>query len=169
MGYGAILGQQTDLTPYENSIQLNSNNLTLPNGTNITSQISSILGIPSGGFSDFGKMQIVSYVGTGTYGASNPCSVTADFPIKLAQLIGTKVNTTLKAIVTTNANCSYCIPELMQTSYVSESGFIQDTSYSNTCYAKTSSDHKTISWYSGRNTSAQFNTSGTTYYFLLVG
>ena len=47
MAYGAILGQQTDLTPYENSIQLNSNNLTLPNGTNVTSQISSILGIPA--------------------------------------------------------------------------------------------------------------------------
>lgn len=34
------------------------------------------------------RTEVVSYVGTGTYGSDNPCSVTAKFPIKVAFMVG---------------------------------------------------------------------------------
>ena len=41
--------------------------------------------------SGFAKIQTGSYVGTGTYGASNPCSLTFDFEPKLILIIDDRV------------------------------------------------------------------------------
>ena len=114
--------------------------------------------------------KIVSYVGTGTYGASNPCSITADFPIKFAKFLGWVQN-----------NLGYFIPiESMQGSIGEQFTILPDTlssnfkSYQGFCsYDNFDSYSKyvpnTIYWYHLMGANQQFNLSGNTYYVLCVG
>lgn len=136
--------------------------LTLPDGTNVASEVSEALGLPN----TFTQMQIVSYVGTGTYGESNPCSITANFPIKIAIFLGQiSSNTWLEpsgSQVEKNV-----ISFLLDDNYKSGLGFRDG---GGTKYSKISDDKKTIYWYNDNNgASYQLNYSGETYYFLLIG
>ena len=121
-------------------------------------------------------MQVVSYVGTGTYGSSNPNSVTANFPIKLLAVLA-------KTIKNSNGNFStridsnnqykedpFMVGAILTTNYTLGSGCGYKEDIYNTAYGKKSEDGKTFSWYTtGSNSARQFNESGYTYIVLLIG
>lgn len=108
------------------------------------------------------RIQTGSYVGTNTYGASNPCSLTFSFAPKVVVLVRYLPTTGIFMELTTkptmNADC-------LTTSFQDGTGFLNASARG---YGKKSEDGKTISWY---NTSAayQYNASGNTYYWVAIG
>lgn len=109
-----------------------------------------------GKLGDKTRMQVISYVGTGTYGASNPCSITADFPIKVAISLYHYISGSI-----------FMISDELGVDYTPDKGF--DNNNANYSFGKKSYDGKTLTWYSTRGQDAQFNNSGYTYYFLAIG
>lgn len=118
-----------------------------------------------GKLGDKARVQVVSYVGTGTYGESNPCSLTFDFPPKVVMFLvlrltsGTYVNQTdsngvLTKIPVATLNDSEWTKCFGNRQYVS---------------AKKSNDSKVIYWFSTYSADTQWNYAGTTYYFLGIG
>lgn len=164
MAYGAILGQKPDLSAYENSVQLTTTGsstytLTLPDGTDVVSGVSEALGLPN----TFTQMQIVSYVGTGTYGESNPCSITADFPIEIIIYLGRDSGTNIQdGFVSTGP---VMLNSRLTFDYKSNVGF---NGTSNT-RGKKSLDSHTFYWFSTTSSTNQLSSSGYTYYFLCLG
>lgn len=107
------------------------------------------------------KGTIVSYIGTGGYGASTPCSITASFPIKAAIWLLLKRNIYEYTRL-------FVVSDSLTTSYTEGYGFYGSSAgLGNGIYAKISSDKKTISWYSVND--GYTNDKGETYYFLVVG
>ena len=109
-----------------------------------------------GKLGDKTRVQVVSYVGTGTYGADNPCSITADFPIKVAISLYHYISGSI-----------FMISDELGVDYTPDKGF--DNNNANYSFGKKSHDGKTLTWYSTRGQDAQFNNSGYTYYFLAIG
>lgn len=90
-----------------------------------------------------------SYVGTGTYGQSNPTTLTFPFEPKMVFIIGGSESS---------------MP--MINPYTSYYGY-NGTNY---LYGQTSWDEMSVSWYTqGTSAQAQFNNSGTTYYYAAIG
>lgn len=114
-----------------------------------------------GKLGDKARVQVVSYVGTGTYGGDNPISLTFDFAPKYVRQIGYK---SASAVISEGVqNFNYGIPiGLLSESFADYVGF-GDRSYS---YGKKSHDGKTITWYNTRNADSAMNRSGTTYYVI---
>ena len=131
------------------------------NQGNIASLTTTVNGKPN--------VQIISYVGTGTYGQSNPCSITANFPIKVAVYLGfVPVGSGSLSVLALTGNQIDRIPaEVLTTSYVEGIGF--GTNGSGYLSGKISSDQKTISWYHSSVPSYQLNDTGATFYFALFG
>lgn len=113
-----------------------------------------------GKLGDKTRVQVVSYVGTGTYGANNPCSITADFKIKVAIY--------LKSEDWYQSSSKWVeIADDLKTQYQRQHGFVYGQ-VSN-AWGKRSSDSKTITWYNTYSNSAQLNASGVKYTFLIIG
>ena len=113
-----------------------------------------------GKLGDKARVQVVSYVGTGTYGESNPCSITADFKIKVAIY--------LKSEDWYQSSSKWVeIADDLKTQYQQQHGFVYGK-VSN-AWGKRSSDSKTITWYNTYSNSAQLNASGVKYTFLIIG
>lgn len=111
-----------------------------------------------GKLGDKARVQVVSYVGTGTYGDGNQCSITANFKIKSAIMMYHYMP---------SAGSIFMIPDELSTGYTSDIGFSEvNANYS---WAKKSADGKTLFWYGTRSASGQFNESGRTYYVLCIG
>lgn len=116
------------------------------------------------------KIATGSYVGTGTFGASNPCSLTFDFVPQLVWIYlvqgvgGFSFDTTNqdKAVVVQN------IPAL-DTGYHNYCGFCNSYSYRQESYGRKSPDGKSIYWYNTKYASAQLNDSTYRYYYLAIG
>lgn len=117
------------------------------------------------------KVQIAtgSYTGTGTYGSSNPNSLTFDFAPKLLIFIDDSGH-----VMGNQSNSTYYDellignPQTLGTDYV-RSGFpsaYDDGTYS---YSKRSADGKTLYWYINSKASYQYNTSGTVYRYVAIG
>lgn len=115
-----------------------------------------------GKLGDKARVQVVSYVGTGTYGKDNPCSLTFDFAPKVVMFLvlrltsGTYVNQTdsngvLTKIPVATLNDSEWTKCFGNRQYVS---------------AKKSNDSKVIYWFSTNSADTQWNYAGNTYYFL---
>lgn len=115
-----------------------------------------------GRLGDKSSIQILSYVGTGVYGVDNPCSISADAPIKLLLYLGSVYSS---GGFSTVIYRDRMLADVLTTIYVRDMCF--KYSSDSVCYGKKSADGKTFFWYSG-SASAQFNGSGTTYYFLVV-
>lgn len=129
-----------------------------------------------GKLGDKARVQVLSYVGTGTYGSSNPNSVTASFPIKLLAVL-------TKALKNSNGNFTsridfnnqyredpFMVGAALTTEYTLGSGCGYKVDSYDTSYGKKSNDGKTFSWYTtGSNAARQFNESGYTYTVLLIG
>ena len=110
------------------------------------------------------KIQIGSYVGTGTYGVNNPCSLTFDFVPKYLWVSSSGTAGIWNYAVNNNIGLHY------MSGITSCSAFI--TGQSNSVYISVSG--KTISWYLARDINenkakCQFNGSGTTYFYVAFG
>lgn len=115
-----------------------------------------------GKLGDKARVQVVSYVGTGTYGANNPCSITADFKIKVARFVAAYKHGGSNGVSTTNAVMT---GDSLTTSYQEHMGTGNSSGY----YAKKSSDGKTFSWYQTGSSTNQLNYSGAKYWVLIIG
>lgn len=113
------------------------------------------------------KIDVGSYVGTGTYGSSNPNSLTFGFEPKI--LIVSK----RKTLYIYNDTIEPILVEFLTTEY--ESQPVGAYNASGVVYMKKSSDGKTVSWYATSKEYAssvealQNNVSGTTYYYIAIG
>ena len=112
------------------------------------------------------KIQTGSYVGTGTYGASNPCSLTFDFVPEIV------------IITKNNAPYGYVQSEPSAVSLLNgQTSFVASANGSSSL-TNTVSWGTTVSWYisgyvSGDSMSVapnlQLNTSNQTYYYIAIG
>lgn len=121
------------------------------------------------------KIETVSYVGTGTFGSGNPCSVEFSFEPKIVLFeTSSTIDPIYKFIL---------FPSKVPTSYTKDATFGKSVSvtgpntYTITAYGKKSTDGKIISWYTTCNNSSynsqavtyQLNSSGDTYRFTAIG
>ena len=115
------------------------------------------------------RMQIVSYIGTGTSGEATPCSITADFKFKTAEYLGSLRGGSLSPAVTYIDARDKVLSEAITTEFTAYSGFCLDDSQNS--FGKKSEDGKTITWYSRYNNrqSNQLNEAGVKYYFRFFG
>lgn len=115
-----------------------------------------------------GKIGFAEYVGTGTYGADNPCSVTFDFAPKVVLWLGELLSNEIFYSSSNDVdNIWAAITALYTTDYTLRLGF-NDGGSSSKLYGKKSDDGKTIYWYSEITGSYQLNARGYTYYFLAL-
>ena len=127
-----------------NKVQLVTGYAAIPAGTTIEYL---------GKLGDKARVQVLSYVGTGTYGSSNPNSLTFDFAPKffaIAENVG-------------NYDChTFAIRGMDYLNYNNRDG--------NNTYNYLTWEGKKVSWYAYNNDAfSQFNTSGRTYYVLAIG
>lgn len=124
------------------------------------------------------KIEVGSYVGTGTYGSSNPNSLTFGFKPKLLWILGTYTNRK-------NGTSGYLNPIMFSGTYkcisiiskvsvgaFSEDGIISDGApedYPADAHAMLSTDGKTYSWYNDGNAGKQFNSSNIEYHYIAIG
>ena len=128
------------------------------------------------------NFEIVSYVGDGTYGSNNPCSLTFNRPPKIIIYLGNYLSYTAETSTNSGTHSAgakgqdysekiiFC--EYLATEYRYTMGFKEadeSTSFVNT-NAKKSADGKTIYWYvsGGDNSSLQLNDKNKTYYFVAI-
>ena len=117
--------------------------------TKITDVLGNLISIPSGQIKDGVKIATGSYTGTGTYGPSNPNSLTFAFEPKL-MLVNENSQYGLIAI----KDCAAALAAV------------------NTMQQRVTWENKTVSWYcTGTNQSAftQYNAAGTTYNYIAIG
>ena len=134
--------------------------------------------VPSSQLSDQVHIVTGSYVGTGTFGADHPCSLTFNFLPKLIMI--TRYHTGTSSI-------DYIFPGDSEGNYwLMDANTLTDSGASLSGYVGTgfgrvfgygggasvgykSSDQRTIYWYSGNDAASQFNSDGTTYYYAAIG
>lgn len=114
-----------------------------------------------GKLGDKARMQVVSYVGTGTYGESNPTNITADFKMKF--LLIYDFGNSDSAPGTKSAPRAYAV-EKLKTEYTNYWGYV----FQGGSYAKRSADGKTVSFY-GWSADSQGNNSGYRYFAIAIG
>ena len=127
-----------------------------------------------GKLGDKARVQVVSYVGTGTNGPDNPCSITANFKIKVAVMLGSnQAGSDIVDYFSYNYRRVVVLANLLSTEYKDSFGFGYWSSNSSDYYrySKTSADGKTLSWYWDQKGTPerQYNVSGRTYYVLIIG
>ena len=96
------------------------------------------------------NIEIKTYIGNGTYGASHPCSITFSFAPKQVALIGHTYNSNYASSSSNARNNVIINTRELTTSYVDGKGFYTTTPHTGATlknYAKKSSDGKTIYWY----------------------
>lgn len=112
-----------------------------------------------GKLGDKARVQVVSYVGTGTYGSSNPNSLTFDFAPKMV---------IVSTITKDSAPWALFLSALFSTKYQSRAyNVVGVTTTQKNCYAKLIK--KTMSWYTTDGFTPQLNTSGHKYTAIAIG
>jgi outer membrane murein-binding lipoprotein Lpp len=155
----------TNLTSDVNAAKTNISNLS----TSVSTLQTKVNGIPTSA-----NTEIVTYVGNGKSGSSNPCSVTFSKIVpKAIVCIGWKQsNSAFQSNMQSGGyryNVSFILCDELTTSFVMGPGFLFcDNTNQPSRYAKKSSDGKTISWYidGDSQSQAQINQSGYKYYIL---
>ena len=109
------------------------------------------------------RVETGSYTGTGTYGSSNPNSLTFDFPPKIMGVTG---NGSFQLGVSAADN-RLSLVEAYTESFQFKSGF--GTNVMNYGYGRKTNGGRTIEWYSTNSASNQLNESGSTYYYFAIG
>ena len=135
------------------------------------------LGIPFDNAVTAPKIETGSYVGTGTFGASKPNTLTFGFAPKFVIFIdngfynGSK--TLYESLFQRARNLINC--ELLPDSYGDSAYFLGPSGYSGRQYtdwkeaAWKTNGGKTINWLSTNSAAYQFNESNHTYYYLAIG
>ncbi len=121
-----------------------------------------------GKLGDKARVQVISYVGTGTYGESNPITITAPFRIKAMIMLYSGAY---------NVNGSYLMVAAkdLSTVYKNYAPFYRNGAYSSqaygiSSYGKISEDGCSYSWYNTKSADDyMFNNKGTTYNILVIG
>ena len=130
------------------------------------------------GLTNKADVQIVSYVGTGTHGKNNPCSLTFNFAPKVILYLGEESGTGYQKSNYEDVSVMFCenLPTEFDESLLDYIGFSGETSENTPRrMAKKSLDGKTVWWYAdfieGNSWAAvnQLNVIGTTYYFMAIG
>ena len=122
--------------------------------TKITDVLGNLISIPADQIKDGVKIATGSYTGTGTYGPSNPNSLTFEFVPKLV-------------IVSTDSSLHpYNSPGSWAWSFIYSYGAI--TTYVTSSMVYFALEDKTLKWYS-ESVNAQLNGSGTVYFFVAIG
>jgi hypothetical protein len=112
------------------------------------------------------KTEFGSYVGTGTYGANNPCSLTFQWTPKIIVLYG--------EITYQNGDTQYSHFwdnidfGILPTSYTGRQGF-GITSTSGTAIGFAKKTNNTIFWYNTQSALHQKNESSCTYHYMAIG
>ena len=190
-GLSQITPSSNDLFPFRDISGNTGGSVTLANlvtalgnsgaitSSNLASQASAL---------GFTKIQTGSYVGTGTYGADNPCSLTFDFaPKTFMMLYYTRIyNSSLQMLPLfpeRGYNGPYYFNCVVNLDMVGSEYYTGDYVYSLGCNRgygnmKKSADGKTLTWYKLAYSSsssdsdaaqAQFNYSNYTYYWIALG
>lgn len=110
-----------------------------------------------GRLGDKARVQVVSYIGTGTYESSNPCSLTFDFAPKIVFILGW---------INTNSNfCQGMLSPLLDHGFCMTSGY---SGYGDSAYLTVKSSGNKITW-TGKDPYYQLNESGAKYYAVAIG
>ena len=124
------------------------------------------------------RIVVGTYIGTGTYGASNPCSLTFDFTPEYIAILAASRNTTGGNTVGAEDLNSIVFPTV-PTSYTSGYGILARSGSSvslSDCYGKRSGN--TFSWYCIKSNGSisdwviaqsQANEAGITYVYVAMG
>lgn len=111
------------------------------------------------------KIEMGSYVGTGTYGSSNPNTLTLPFVPKTIEFIGSEGGTY------NNYQGTDPYPVIVSADYLTDEYqyvVIYDSGQANDFqYMKL--DGTTLSWYYGKSATGQLNQSGIKYYYKITG
>lgn len=114
------------------------------------------------------QIQTGSYVGTGTYGKSNPNSLTFDFAPDVVLLTMLKVSgsyTSYNSIF--GIGGVVCIDtSTLSENYIQYQGFFYSKSDNSYSYGKKSSDGKTLYWYNTRGAVNQINSTEYQVYYI---
>lgn len=110
--------------------------------------------------------QIVSYVGNGKFGADNPCSITADFPIEAIYYIGGFDTTTKSLAQNTQPVTNYMLADALTNSYVDGTGICLGAGDS--CQGKRNENAQAFSWYHVNSAEKQANLANRYYSFLVI-
>lgn len=120
------------------------------------------------------KIEAGSYTGTGTYGESNPNSLTFGFAPKLVMVFtaGGALCGTPDSGTNVIQGAAVCYMPAMSETFAANSPWrvrtiANSTTYYN--YGKRSSDGKTLYWYHTRNAAYQMNDSGAVFYYVAMG
>lgn len=126
-----------------------------------------------GKLGDKARVQVVSYVGTGTYGADNPCSLTFDFAPKVVMFIDyvyTDGTSRGNHYINNYSNIYYEMSRLstekLTGAYAQNNGL---GSYGPQLYGKKTNGGKTITWYAQSGSDYQANSAGYIYTYLGIG
>lgn len=121
--------------------------------TKITDVLGNLITIPAGQIKDGVKLETGSYTGTGTYGASNPNSLTFAFEPKFLSIGLAK-----------EFSDGYVIPNV-NFLLMSNGGFACKSN--GAIYGKV--DGKTVYWYSGSSVDNQLNTNNYEFTYIAIG
>ena len=130
----------------------------------VNSEVSTLTNLINSG----AKIQTGSYVGTGTFGASNPCTLTFDFVPKVICLLcySPSYDAIFYAFGTYDQLKVTTVPTSpTSTDYVQGQGFW--VGRSSEVYAKTTGN--TYSWYNTSSADKQFNFTSYRYYYYGIG
>lgn len=153
---------------------------TWSNGMLICDKVQLVTGYPAipagttieylGKLGDKARVQVVSYVGTGTYGESNPNSLTFNFAPKIVKfLFQVEVDIGNHSKIENfqqDGEQYYMVSDRLTTEFVQGEGFGYN-SYA--VRGKKSADGKTFTWYTNINSQTQGNQKGMKYYFIAIG
>lgn len=140
----------------------------LKNGSSIKDALGNLITLPSAQLDSRVQIATGSYIGTGTYGSSNPTSIVFSFAPQIIILPGLINGSTYyqpngdygRNLLITNC--------LNSTNYIQGAGLgINGGSYGS-LYAKKSTDGKTIYWYN-TSAAAQSNDNGGIFYYVAIG
>ena len=120
------------------------------------------------------RIQTGSYVGTGTYGANNPCTLTFDFLPIIITIYMEKSTTGNYGIFlwgkeeNTPSSTYVVYPQSLTNDYIKNLGFtMPSNSLSHEYYAKR--EGNTIFWYDTNSGAFQANRENYTYYWVAIG
>ena len=170
-GMSAIPLAKNDLFPFKDVSGSTSGLVSLTNlirvmgesGVITTSNLSSE--VANLGYS---KIQTGSYVGTGTNGEDNPCSLTFSYAPKIVlftDVVSISDGTVSASSLVSDPSNNFIIHSLdaLTTTYVNSAGY-----GASTLYGRKSSDGKTIYWYNTTNAARQFNSANYRYYWVAI-
>lgn len=127
------------------------------------------LGIPFDNAVNGAKIETGSYVGTGTYGASNPSQITFSFAPSWIIMLYVDGRYPHRLHLTDYGATSFLPMDALTTNYENtQSPSVQGYS-ADTTYAKKSADGKTFYWYNTNSAGSQLNNVNDKIYYIAIG